>query len=123
VAYTGNNLAFPLWGRDLSNDVRHVNVAGGATDLLHDFPAAPAPAPAPEPAPDRDGASYDVWRAHLRAARRDVLFVAAVYPEVRRAIATDADGFPIERAWADAHPETFTLRFADDAARVYGVAP
>lgn len=125
VAYTGNNLAFPLWGRDLSNDVRHVAVAGAAGDQLHDF-AARVPrslAPSPEPAPDRAGATYDAWRANLRAAQRDVLFVAATYPGVRRAIAADADGFPIERAWADAHPEAFTLRFSSAAARVYGVAP
>ena len=50
-----------------------------------------------------------------------VLFVAALYPIVRRTIAADADGFPIERAWADARPETFKLRFARPAARVYAV--
>jgi hypothetical protein len=127
VAYTGNNLAFPLWGRDLSNDVRHVHVAGAAGAQLHDVAArVPRPSfapPTPEPAPDRAGASYEAWRANLRAARRDVLFVAATYPQVRRVIAADADGFPIERAWADAHPEAFTLRFSSAAARVYEVAP
>jgi hypothetical protein len=124
VAYTGNNLPFPLAGAGLSNDVRYVNVAGAPGDRLHDFARrAPGVPAGPEPAPYRDGARYDVWLANLRAARRDVLFVAALFPEVRATIASDADGFPIERAWADAHPDLFVLRFASPAARVYGVRP
>jgi hypothetical protein len=124
VAYTGNNLPFPLWGDALANDVRYVNVAGAPSDRLHDFARrAPAAAPGPEPAPYRDGARYETWLANLRALRREVLFVAAVDPNVRRTIATDGDGFPAERAWADAHPATFTLRFASASARVYEVGP
>jgi hypothetical protein len=124
VAYTGNNLPFPLAGDELSNDVRYVNVAGAPGDRLHDFARRSMTAPrGPEPAPYRDDARYETWLGNLRAARRDVLFVAALYPSVRRTIATDADGFPVERAWADAHPEFFTPRFASTAARVYGVAP
>jgi Dolichyl-phosphate-mannose-protein mannosyltransferase len=124
VAYSGNNLPFPLAGTDLSNDVRYVNVAGAPGELLHDFARRAAPARAgPEPAPYREGARYEVWLANLRAARREVLFVATLYAGVRRTIEHDADGFPVERVWADAHPETFTLRFAGAAARVYGVTP
>ena len=121
VAYTGNNLPFPLAGADLANDVRYVNVAGTPGDRLHDFPCGSCAGP--EPAPYRDGARFETWVANLRAARAEVLFVAALYPGVRRTIAADADGFPVERAWADAHPEIFTPRFASPAARVYGVAP
>jgi Dolichyl-phosphate-mannose-protein mannosyltransferase len=124
VAYTGNNLPFPLAGDDLSNDVRYVNVAGAAEDRLHDFARrAPRAFTGPEPAPYRDDARYATWLANLRATRRALLFVAALDPGVRRTIAADADGFPVERAWADSHPERFTLRFASGAARVYGVAP
>jgi 4-amino-4-deoxy-L-arabinose transferase-like glycosyltransferase len=124
VAYSGNNLPFPLAGDDLSNDVRYVNVAGAAGDLLHDFARRATLAPAgPEPAPYREGARYELWLANLRATRREVLFVATLYPGVRRTMEHDADGFPVERAWADAHPESFTLRFAGAAARVYGVTP
>jgi hypothetical protein len=120
VAYTGNNLPFPLRGADLANDVRYVNVAGRPGDRVHDFPA-PAN-PGPEPAPYQDGARFETWLANLRAARTEVLFVAALYPSVRRTIAADADGFPVERAWADAHPSLFHLRHATPAARVYEVA-
>jgi len=124
VAYTGNNLAFPLAGAGLANDVRYVNVAGGPEDLFHDFAVrAPQACVGPEPAPYRAGARYETWLGNLGTARRDLLFVAALDPGVRATIVADADGFPVERAWADAHPGVFTLRFASPAARVYGVQP
>jgi hypothetical protein len=125
VAYTGTNLAFPLAGRDLANRVSYVNVAGAPGDRLHDFgrriPAGRAETP--EPAPYRDGARFEIWRRNLRAAGAEVLFVAALDEIVARNVAADADGFPVERAWADAHPTLFHLRYASPDARVYGIAP
>jgi hypothetical protein len=126
VAYTGTNLAFPLTGRELSNRVAYVNVAGAPGDRLHDFAGRPPGAPrasTPEPAPYRDGASFDVWLRNLRAAGADVLFVASLEEIVARNVPADGDGFPVERAWADAHPALFHLRYASPAARVYGIAP
>jgi hypothetical protein len=119
VAYTGTNLAFPLAGARLANRVRYVNVTGAPGDRLHDF--GPPGDGTPEPAPYRRGASPGVWMSNLRATGTRVLFVAALYPVVRRTIAADSDGFPVERAWADAHPDVFRLRFANAAARVYDV--
>ena len=119
VAYTGTNLAFPLAGERLANRVAYVNVAGRPGDRLHDF--GPPGDGTAEPAPYRRGARADAWIANLRAARTEVLFVAALVPIVRRTIAADADGFPIERAWADARPDLFHLRYASAAARVYAV--
>jgi len=119
VAYTGTNLAFPLAGERLANRVRYVNVAGAAADVLHDF--GPPGDGTAEPAPYRRGASAAVWLANLRATRTRVLFVAALYPVVRRTIDADPDGFPVERAWADARPDTFHLRFANAGARIYDV--
>ena len=126
VAYTGTNLAFPLAGRDLANRVTYVNVAGTPDDRLHDFgrrSPPPAGAATPESAPYRDGASFDVWWRNLRAARSEVLFVAALDEIVARNVVADGDGFPVERAWADAHPAQFHLRYASPNARVYGIAP
>jgi hypothetical protein len=119
VAYTGVNLAFPLQGEGLANDVRYVNVAGRPGDLLHDFPPSARDAGSAEPAPYRRGARYETWLSNLRAARTQVLFVAAMYPIVQRTVDHDADGFPVERAWADAHPDLFSLLHASPAARVY----
>jgi hypothetical protein len=127
VAYTGSNLAFPLVGRNLSNRVAYVNVAGAPRDLLHDFarrlPPAGRGAATPEPAPYREGADFDTWLRNLRADGSQVLFVAAMYPIVQRNVTADDQGFPIERAWADAHPRLFSLRYGSPAARIYAVAP
>ena len=120
VAYTGTNVAFPLAGERLANDVRYVNVAGAPGDRLHDF--RPRGDGTAEPAPYRHGASPEAWLANLRAARTQVLFVAALYPGVRRNVAADGDGFPVERAWADARPDTFHLLRATTTARIYSVA-
>jgi len=119
VAYAGTNLAFPLWDRNLMNRVAYVNVAGAPADRLHDF--GPPGDGTAEPAPYRRGASAAVWLANLRAARTSALFVAAMEPIVRRTIAADADGFPVERAWADARPESFALVYSTPAARIYEV--
>jgi hypothetical protein len=121
VAYTGTNLAFPLAGERLANRVRYVNVAGRAADVLHDF--GPPGDGTAEPAPYRRGASAGVWLTNLRATGTRVLFVAALYPVVRRTIDADPDGFPVERAWADARPDTFHLRYANAGARIYDVEP
>jgi hypothetical protein len=102
-----------------------VNVAGGPHDRLHDFGQRlppPGRGATPESAPYRDGASFDLWWRNLRAARADVLFVAALDEIVARNVAADGDGFPVERAWADAHPAQFQLRYASPDARVYGIA-
>jgi 4-amino-4-deoxy-L-arabinose transferase-like glycosyltransferase len=126
VAYTGTNLGFPLVGRELANQVTYVNVAGAPSDRLHDFGRRlppPGRAATPESAPYRDGASFDVWWRNLRAARADVLFVAALDEIVARNVTADDDGFPVERAWADAHPAQFHLRYASPDARVYGISP
>jgi hypothetical protein len=50
-------------------------------------------------------ADYDAWLANLRAAGIDLLFVARTNPaDGWLSNAADAP-FPIERRWADAHPE------------------
>jgi hypothetical protein len=123
IAYTGTNLAFPLWGRELSNRVRYVNVAGGLDDRLDDFGRRlpPRPAATAEPAPYRDDASFETWRQNLHAARTTILFVAALDEIVARNVAADADGFPVERGWADGHPAQFALRYASPDARIYTV--
>jgi len=125
VAYTGTNLGFPLVGRDLANQVTYVNVAGAPGDRLADFGRRLPPGgrvATPEAAPYRDGASFDVWWRNLRAARAQVLFVAALDEIVTRNVTADDDGFPVERTWADAHPAQFHLRYASAEARVYGIS-
>jgi hypothetical protein len=127
IAYTGSNLPFPLWGARLENDVRYVNVVDAPGALLHHFVgaldvAAPAAAVTAEPAPYREAADQATWLANLETLRIEILFVAALYPVVRRVVAHDGDGFPDERAWADARPGRFRLVFANDGVRIYAVS-
>jgi dolichyl-phosphate-mannose-protein mannosyltransferase len=122
VAYTGTNLAFPLAGERLANRVTYVNVAGAPGDRLHDF--GPPGDGTAEPAPYRRNASADVWLANLRATRVQILFAASLYRVVDRSTcADDPEVFPIERTWADARPEVFSLLYSTAAARIYAVNP
>ena len=126
VAYTGTNLAFPLTGRDLANRVSYVNVAGDPGDLLHDFgrrSRRPVRAPTPEPAPYREGASYRRLAGQPARRGRRAAVCRGARRDRRAQRGADGDGFPIERAWADAHPALFSLRCASPDARIYGIAP
>jgi hypothetical protein len=123
VAYTGSNVAFPLTGERIGNRVRYVNVAGQLDDGLHDFARrlGAGVGSNPEPALYRQGGTFDVWWRNLRSAGTEILFVQKMYPLVQRNIAADADGFPVERRWADDHPERFSLLYASSSARVYAL--
>ncbi len=120
VAYTGSNLPLPLWGPGFDNDVRYVNISGGPNVALHDFDHVPPPAvPTAEPAPERQVPDQATWLSKLDAHRVDLVFVASLYPGVRRTMAHDDGGFPIERAWAETRPDRFSLAFASDGIRIY----
>jgi len=123
IAYAGSNLPLPLWGWRLENRVRYVNVSGKLADVLHDFPPLPAGSSTAEPAPERAHPDLAAWLANLTAARTDALFVARLYPDVAPSMPHDADGFPTERAWADASPGRFRLTFATPDIRIYDVRP
>jgi hypothetical protein len=122
VAYAGLNLPFPLTGRELANRVVYAKVALGPEARLHDFDRRPhAPATTAEPPLYREGANFDSWCSNLRACQATTLVISSLYPIVARNIEHDGDGFPIERAWADAHPDRFTLRFVNPRVRIYAV--
>jgi hypothetical protein len=122
VAYAGSNLPLPLWGWNLENTVRYVNVAGHADDVLHDFrTAAPGTPASAEPAPERANPDQRAWLSHLDAQRFEILFVARLYPEVEPSMPHDGDGFPIERAWADGLPARFHPLFTSPDIRIYGL--
>ena len=63
--------------------------------------------------------------ANLAAARIDLLVVTPSVPEDGSFNRADRAGFPIERGWADAHPESFTPLYGaaemDANFRIYRV--
>jgi len=126
IAYAGSNLPLPLWGWRLDNHVRYVNVKGGPDQrLLERAPreTAAATATSAEPAPERAAPDRAAWLRNLAHHRIDALFVTALYPAVAEEMPHDEEGFPTERAWADALPARFPLRFASPGVRVYDVLP
>ena len=132
VAYSGTNLPYYLLGMGLRNEVRYVNVDAHRDWLLHDYHRAAqaqgaATWPNPRPGWDRMHPDYDAWLANLRAERIRLLFITRVNSDGGEHNLADAEGFPIEKQWADAHPEAFDpvygVRDADPLVRIYRVHP
>lgn len=119
IAYAGTNIPYYLMGGGLRNDVRYVNINGHRDWLLHDYHAAAAARgeptwPNPRPGWDRAHADFSAWLANLRAWGIQLLVVTKVNPGEGPHNVADAEGFPIEKVWAELHPEQFEP--------VYGVA-
>jgi hypothetical protein len=112
IAYAGTNLPYYLMGARLRNDVRYINVDEHPGWLLHDYHRAARergePAwDTPRPGWHRLHVDYEAWLANLRAARIQLLVVTRANPADGWFNIHDQEGFPLERTWADAHPEAF----------------
>ena len=101
-------------GSDLRNDVRYVNIDAHPGWRLHDYHreaiangSGPATWPYPRPGWDRSHPDYAAWLANLRTAGIRLLVVTRADPANGPHNVADASGFPIERQWADQHPEAF----------------
>ena len=79
----------------------------------------------PRPGWDRLHPNYDAWLANLRASNIRLLVVAKANPMDGLFNIADAQEFPIERVWADTHPEDFELAYPrqgqDLKMRIYRV--
>lgn len=132
VAYAGTNIPYYLFGSGLRNSVRYVNVDAHRGWLLHDYHRAAAARgranwPHPRPGWDRARPDYDAWLANLRAARIELLVVTRADPNEGPHNIADALGFPIERTWAERHPDAFAPLYGvaerDPFFRLYRVLP
>lgn len=149
IAYTGNNVPYPLFGEQLTNRVYYVSIDRHLDWALHDYArvrrrvpvsaAAQAMArPSGELMPISDRATYedacrpryeraegfrDAWLANLRALAIDHLFVSALSAYDIDNVWHDEHGFPIEDAWARQDPRTFSRVYENDTVRIYTVAP
>ncbi len=131
VAYAGTNIPYYLMGGLLRNDVRYVNVDEHRDWLMHDYHRAAASRGLPEtwddpfPGWDRVRPDYEGWLGNLQDAGIEILVVARVNREQGAHNVATADGFPIEEAWAEGHPESFEPLYGvagrDPRMRLYRV--
>jgi hypothetical protein len=125
IAYAGNNLPYLLRG-DVPRRVVHVPI-DGRTDLrFHDRARAWAhdglPRPSiPEPGFYRRHADPAAWLAALRRVGARHLFVTRVTDMQRLTIRHDAEGFPIEAAWALAMDPSFRVLHRDAATMLFAI--
>jgi hypothetical protein len=112
VAYAGTNLPYYLLGNNLRNEVRYVNVDEHRNWLMHDYHRealrrGEGTWPNPRPGWDRERPDYDAWIRNLEAEGIQLLAVTRANPSEGPHNIADSEGFPLERRWADSHPERF----------------
>ncbi len=125
VAYAGTNIPYYLMGVGLRNEVRYVNVDAHPAWLPHDYHQAAGRPHWPNSRPGWDRAHPDpvAWLENLRREGIEFLFIARADPREGAHNVADAQGFPIERQWADARPADFRRFHADPRVRLYRVLP
>jgi hypothetical protein len=130
VAYAGTNIPYYLFGQGLRNEVRYVNVDRHRDWLLHDYHREAQRLghgtwPNSRLGWDRMHPDYKAWLDNLDAEGIQLLVVTRVNPREGAHNVADSSRFPIERQWADAHPERFQVLYGraeyDPQFRVYRV--
>jgi hypothetical protein len=112
IAYAGTDIPYYLLGRGMRNDVRYVNIDRHRDWLLHDYHREARGRgqgvwPDSRPGWDRLKPDYPAWIDNLEADGIQLLVVTRLDPAEGLHNIADSEGFPIERRWADAHPERF----------------
>lgn len=123
IAYAGRPVPFPLYGEHFKNNVFYVSVNNTDPVKLHYFPNSfyrwgkdfsSVHKSFEEEGNYRAGGSYPVWLANLSRREVDYLFVYSLHQ-------TDNIEFPVEDAWARAHPDRFSPVFSNPTAHIYKV--
>lgn len=112
VAYAGTNLPYYLLGPGLRNEVRYINIDAHRDWLLHDYHREARARgeglwPNSRPAWDRIHPDERAWLDNLEAEGIQFLVVTKVNPAEGPHNVADAEGYPIERVWADSLPGRF----------------
>ena len=112
LAYAGTNIPYYLFGTGLRNEVRYVNVDAHPDWLMHDYHRAALDRKEPtwpnsRPGWDRAHPNFQAWLSNLKAQQIQLLVVTRANSGEGPHNVADSEGFPIERLWADSHPELF----------------
>jgi hypothetical protein len=130
MAYAGTDLPYYLLGKSLRNEVRYINIDRHRDWLLHDYHRealgqGQGTWPNSRPGWDRIHPDYQAWLNNLDAEGIQLLVVTRANPEEGRHNIADAERFPIEKVWADSHPERFQALYGRDERdpwfRIYGI--
>jgi len=147
IAYTGNNVPYPLFGDRLTNRVYYVSIDRHRDWRLHDYarvrrrsttaPSHPLARPSGEllAAPDHAGAYEDAsrpryeriegfrdaWIANLRTLGVSCVFITSLSAYEIDNVWHNEHGFPIEDAWAAADLRSFHLVYENSLVRVFEV--
>jgi hypothetical protein len=148
IAYTGNNLPYPLFGDRLTNRVYYVSIDRHVDWSLHDYarvrrrsttaPSHPLARPSGELMPVHEHAGAyedasrpryerieglrDAWISNLRTIGVNCLFVTSLSAYEIDNQWHNEGGFPIEDQWAREDPAAFQLVYDNETVRVYRVA-
>ena len=112
VAYAGTNIPYYLMANGLRNDVRYINIDRHRDWLMHDYHRQAMKRgqgnwPNSRPGWDRTAPDFAAWVDNLEAEGIQLLVVTRVNPAEGAHNVAGSDHFPIERQWADSHPEWF----------------
>jgi hypothetical protein len=112
VAYTGTNIPYYLFGQGLRNEVCYVNINRHREWLMHDYhrdamARGEGTWPNSRPGWDRSRPEYQAWLDNLDAEGIQLIVITRVNPQEGAHNAADRDNFPVERRWAEDHPDRF----------------
>jgi len=113
IAYTGTDLSYGLYGPHLKNSVYHVPVNRHGFRHFHDCNRyLHETGQYTVPSTDRIDfcrryPDYSKWKDLLMEADTDLLYVSILHQNDAPHLVHDRQGFPIERYWAESHPEVF----------------
>jgi hypothetical protein len=119
VAYAGTDLPYYFLGQGLRNEVRYINIDRHRDWLLHDYHREALSRGQgtwrnSRPGWDRNRPDYQAWLENLDAEGIQLLVVTRANPDEGRHNIADVERFPIEKVWADSHPERFQQLYGQD---------
>ena len=123
IAYVGRPVPFPLYGRNLKNNVFYVSLNKTEPAMIHYFPNSryrwgsdflELHNNLEAEGNYRQHPDYAVWLDNLKKRNADYLFIYSLHQ-------TKETVFPLEDEWARNNPERFGLSFSNPTIRIYKI--
>jgi hypothetical protein len=120
IAYCGANIAYTLMGPHWQNVVVYCNTQGRLSDGFYEFWSEDRRVyKYHKPGIYRGRDSFQKWLEHLSEERIEEVVVFSMGSPERKQIASDFQGFPLERVWMASHPEEFEIIGRWPRAEIY----